>query len=323
MNELAALSKTFEQVLEELELPKEPRLLYEPVSYTINNGGKRMRPLLVLLGCKIFSEDISQALHPSVAIEMFHNFTLVHDDIMDRAPLRRGKPSVYQKWNDNVAILSGDAMMVKSYQSLVQTRKEVLAEVLDIFNLTALEVCEGQQHDMDFEERDDVSISEYLEMIRLKTAVLLAASLKLGAVIGGTSEENAQKLYVFGLNAGIAFQLQDDILDVYGETAKVGKQKGGDIIANKQTYLLIKAKELATKKQTSELNSWLNGSISGSEKVEAVTALYQELNVRELAEAEMWKYFNRGLESLKQVQGSENWKNILEQFATNLMHRES
>jgi len=323
MNELAALSKTFEQVLEELELPKEPRLLYEPVSYTINNGGKRMRPLLVLLGCKIFSEDISQALHPSVAIEMFHNFTLVHDDIMDRAPLRRGKPSVYQKWNDNVAILSGDAMMVKSYQSLVQTRKEVLAEVLDIFNLTALEVCEGQQHDMDFEERDDVSISEYLEMIRLKTAVLLAASLKLGAVIGGTSEENAQKLYVFGLNAGIAFQLQDDILDVYGETAKVGKQKGGDIIANKQTYLLIKAKELASKKQTSELNSWLNGSISGSEKVEAVTALYQELNVRELAEAEMWKYFNRGLESLKQVQGSENWKNILEQFATNLMHRES
>ncbi len=323
MNELAALSETFEQVLEELELPKEPQLLYEPVSYTINNGGKRMRPLLVLLGCKIFSEDISQALHPSVAIEMFHNFTLVHDDIMDRAPLRRGKPSVYQKWNDNVAILSGDAMMVKSYQSLVQTRKEVLAEVLDIFNLTALEVCEGQQHDMDFEERDDVSISEYLEMIRLKTAVLLAASLKLGAVIGGASEENAQKLYDFGLNAGIAFQLQDDILDVYGETAKVGKQKGGDIIANKQTYLLIKAKELASEKQASELNSWLNGSISDSEKVEAVTAFYQELNVRDLAEAEMWKYFNRGLESLKQVQGNEDWKNILEQFATKLMHRES
>ena len=323
MNELPELTKAFERVLGELELPQKPELLYEPVSYTINNGGKRMRPLLVLLGCKIFSEDISKALHPSVAIEMFHNFTLVHDDIMDRAPLRRGKPSVYQKWNDNVAILSGDAMMVKSYQSLVQTRKEVLAEVLDIFNLTALEVCEGQQHDMDFEERDDVSISEYLEMIRLKTAVLLAASLKLGAVIGGASKKNAQKLYDFGLNVGIAFQLQDDILDVYGETAKVGKQKGGDIIANKQTYLLIKAKELASEKQTNELNSWLNNSHPESEKVEAITALYQTLNVRELAEAEMWKYFNSGLESLKQVQGNENWKNILEQFATNLMHRES
>ena len=176
---------------------------------------------------------------------------------------------------------------------------------------------------MDFEERDDVSISEYLEMIRLKTAVLLAASLKLGAVIGGASEENAQKLYDFGLNAGIAFQLQDDILDVYGETAKVGKQTGGDIIANKQTYLLIKAKELASENQLIELNSWLNNSHPDSEKVEAVTTLYQALNVRELAESEMWKYFNRGLESLKQVQGNENWKNVLEQFATNLMHRES
>lgn len=323
MNELEELRISFEAVLKNLELPENPELLYEPISYTINNSGKRMRPLLVLLGCKVFSEDVNHALHPALAIELFHNFTLVHDDIMDRAPLRRGKPSVYKKWNDNVAILSGDAMMVQSYQSLVQTKKEVLPEVLDVFNSTALEVCEGQQYDMEFEERKDVSISEYLEMIRLKTAVLLAASLKIGAVIGGAGESDAQFLYDFGLNAGIAFQLQDDILDVYGETAKVGKQKGGDIIANKQTYLLIKAKELASEDQLIELNSLLNNSNSDSEKVRGVTALYKELNVRELAEAEMWNYFNQGLASLAQVQGNEKWKSVLEQFATKLMHRES
>lgn len=323
MNELKQLQFSFNNVLEELRLPENPKQLYEPISYTITNGGKRMRPLLVLLGCKIFSEEIDQALNPAIGVELFHNFTLVHDDIMDHAPIRRGKPTVHNKWNDSVAILSGDAMMIKSYQSLVQTDKNVLPIVLDVFNSTALEVCEGQQFDMEFEERNDVSISEYLEMIRLKTAVLLAASLKIGAVIGGANVKDAQLLYDFGLNAGIAFQLQDDILDVYGETAKVGKQKGGDIIANKQTYLLIKAKELASVEQSEKLNSWLNDSNSDSEKVSGVTALYQEMNVRELAEAEMWKYFNLGLESLAQVQGDENWKNVLEQFATNLMHRES
>lgn len=323
MNELKQLQFSFNNVLEELRLPENPKQLYEPISYTITNGGKRMRPLLVLLGCKIFSEEIDQALNPAIGVELFHNFTLVHDDIMDHAPIRRGKPTVHNKWNDSVAILSGDAMMIKSYQSLVQTDKNVLPIVLDVFNSTALEVCEGQQFDMEFEERNDVSISEYLEMIRLKTAVLLAASLKIGAVIGGANLKDAQLLYDFGLNAGIAFQLQDDILDVYGETAKVGKQKGGDIIANKQTYLLIKAKELASFEQSEKLNSWLNDSNSDSEKVSGVTALYQEMNVRELAEAEMWKYFNLGLESLAQVQGDENWKNVLEQFATKLMHRES
>lgn len=323
MTELQELRKEFEQVLYAFNLPSEPEHLYRPIEYTIENGGKRMRPLLVLLGCKIFYEDISQALHPALSIELFHNFTLVHDDIMDNAPLRRGNPTVHEKWNDNVAILSGDALFIKSYQELAKTRKEVLKPVLDVFNRTALEICEGQQLDMEFESRENVSIADYIHMITNKTAVLLGCSLQVGALIGGASEKQSQLLYDFGLNAGIAFQLQDDILDVFGESQKVGKQKGGDIIANKKTFLLLKALELADGKDNSALNKWLDHSNADNEKVTAVTAIYNKLSVRELAEAEMWKYFNQGLESLAQVEGNEHWKTILEQFATKLMHRES
>ena len=323
MLELQELRSEFERVLQNFSVPSEPEQLYSPIEYTIENGGKRMRPLLVLLGCKVFSESIDQAVHPALAIELFHNFTLVHDDIMDNAPIRRGQPTVHKKWNDNVAILSGDALFIKSYQELIKTRHEVLAPVLDIFNRTALEICEGQQLDMEFEKRQHVSISEYIHMITNKTAVLLGCSLQVGALIGGASPTQAQLLYDFGLNAGIAFQLQDDILDVFGESQKVGKQKGGDILANKKTFLLLKAMELASSEQQKKFEDLLNTSRADDEKVQAVTALYNELQVRELAEDEMWKYFNHGLRSLAQVDGNKTWINALEQFATKLMHRDS
>jgi geranylgeranyl diphosphate synthase type II len=323
MDQLNLLKEEFEKLLLEYPFPKKPKALYEPISYTIGKGGKRMRPLLVLMGCKLYSDDVSDALHPALGIELFHNFTLIHDDIMDRAPIRRGQASVYKKWNDNVAILSGDAMMVKAFSELTITRPDAVPAILETFNVTALEVCEGQQYDMEFEERDDVTIPEYSEMIRLKTAVLLAACLKIGATIGRADDSQAQLMYDFGLNAGIAFQLQDDILDVYGESHKVGKQKGGDIISNKKTYLLLKAQELADEQQAQQLNNWLNGHHNDKEKVEAVTAIYEELNVRQLAEQEMWRHFNIGLEALDGVNGNPEWKSILNQFTTKLMHRES
>lgn len=323
MEKLVELRTEFERTLTDFKLPTEPSQLYEPISYTINNGGKRMRPLLVLLGCKMYSEEVADALHPALGIELFHNFSLIHDDIMDKAPIRRGQPSVYKKWNDNVAILSGDAMIVKAYEQLLITRPNAIPSILAQFNKTAIEVCEGQQLDMDFEVRDDVSIEEYIHMISLKTAVLLAACLKIGAVIGGASKEEAQRLYDFGLNAGIAFQLQDDILDVYGESHKVGKQKGGDIIANKKTYLLLKAQELATVNTESELNSWLQISDRDTDKVIAVTEIYRKLGVRQLAEEKMWHFYNKGLESLKATSANSQWKQVLLDFSEQLMHRES
>lgn len=323
MKELNELRTEFEQVLTQFELPQQPSQLYEPISYTIKNGGKRMRPLLVLLGCKMYNDNIQDALHPALGIELFHNFSLIHDDIMDQAPIRRGQPSVYKKWNENVAILSGDAMIVKAYEQLLITRPEAIPAILAQFNKTAIEVCEGQQLDMDFEVRDDVSIDEYIHMISLKTAVLLAACLKIGAVIGGASTEDAQRLYDFGLNAGIAFQLQDDILDVYGESKKVGKQKGGDIIANKKTYLLLKAQELATATTETDLNNWLQESGNDSEKVSAITEIYHQLNVRKLAEEKMWMYYRKGIDSLESTNASPIWKKVLLDFSEQLMHRES
>lgn len=323
MKELNELRAEFEQVLTQFELPKQPSQLYDPISYTINNGGKRMRPLLVLLGCKMYNENVEDALHPALGIELFHNFSLIHDDIMDQAPIRRGQPSVYKKWNENVAILSGDAMIVKAYEQLLITRPAAIPAILAQFNKTAIEVCEGQQLDMDFEVRDDVSIDEYIQMISLKTAVLLAACLKIGAVIGGASKEDAERLYDFGLNAGIAFQLQDDILDVHGESQKVGKQKGGDIIANKKTYLLLKAQELASSTIESDLNSWLMESENASEKVSAVTEIYRQLEVRKLAEEKMWMYYRKGIESLEATNANSVWKKVLLNFTEQLMHRES
>jgi geranylgeranyl diphosphate synthase type II len=322
MAQVEELQNQFLQALSDLELPESPKDLYDPIKYTLSNGGKRMRPLLVLMGCKIFDENISNALNPAIGIELFHNFTLIHDDIMDDAPLRRGQPAVHNKWTSNIAILSGDAMMVKTYQSLIKTNPTVLSSVLTEFNKTAVEVCEGQQFDMDFELRDDVTIDEYLNMIKLKTAVLLAASLKIGALIGGANEENAKRIHDFGLNAGMAFQLQDDILDVYGESKKVGKQKGGDIISNKKTFLLLKAMELASGNTSSILNKWL-ASTGTTDKVEAVIAIYEELGVKILAEDKMWGYYHKAMSNLEKVEGNLLWIDQLKNFTHNLMHRDN
>jgi geranylgeranyl diphosphate synthase type II len=322
MAQVEELQNQFLQALSDLELPESPKDLYDPIKYTLSNGGKRMRPLLVLMGCKIFDENISNALNPAIGIELFHNFTLIHDDIMDDAPLRRGQPAVHNKWTSNIAILSGDAMMVKTYQSLIKTNPTVLSSILTEFNKTAVEVCEGQQFDMDFELRDDVTIDEYLNMIKLKTAVLLAASLKIGALIGGANEENAKRIHDFGLNAGMAFQLQDDILDVYGESKKVGKQKGGDIISNKKTFLLLKAMELANGNTSSMLNRWL-ASTGTTDKVEAVIAIYEELGVKILAEDKMWGYYHKAMSNLEKVEGNLLWIDQLKNFTHNLMHRDN
>jgi len=322
MTQLQGLQNQFNVALEMLELPSEPKLLYEPVSYTLSNGGKRMRPLLVLMGCKVFKEDISQAIHPAIGIEVFHNFTLLHDDIMDNAPIRRGKPAVHTKWNNNIAILSGDAMMILAYQELCKTDSSVLSQVLEVFNKIALEVCEGQQLDMDFETSENVSIADYVNMIRLKTAVVLGGGLKVGAIIGKADAEQANSLYQFGLNTGIAFQLQDDILDIYGESQKVGKQKGGDIISSKKTFLLLKALELAEGEQAKDLRKWLK-SDAETEKVNAVTEIYDQLGIRKLAEERMWQYYDEGISNLNEVRGNDVWIEMLRDFSHNLMHRES
>ncbi|TND09527.1 MAG: geranylgeranyl pyrophosphate synthase [Bacteroidetes bacterium] len=304
-------------------LPAGPEKLYEPIRYTLGKGGKRMRPLLVLTGCKIFHDDITQALPAAMGIELFHNFTLLHDDIMDNAPLRRGQATVHAQWNPNVAILSGDAMMVEAYKQMAQSPAAVMPRVLELFSKTALEVCEGQQLDMDFETQANVSIDQYLRMIELKTAVLLAASLKTGAICGGAPEPEAQKLYEFGRHIGIAFQLHDDILDVYSAAEKFGKQAGGDIISNKKTFLLLKAYELADRYRKEELHQWMHApQFVPEEKVQAVKAIFDFLGVKKYAEDEMSRHYQAASSELNNVTGNENWKNILRDFCAALMVRE-
>lgn len=304
-------------------LPAEPANLYEPIRYTLSLPGKRMRPLLTLMGCGLFSESAEAALPAATGIELFHNFTLLHDDIMDNAPLRRGQPSVYAKWNHNIAILSGDAMYTEAFRQMARSPKTILPEVLEIFTRTALEVCEGQQFDMDFETRSNVSIPDYLRMIELKTAVLLAASLQIGALCGGASKADAEKLYAFGKHVGIAFQLQDDILDVFGEADKFGKTVGGDIVANKKTYLLLKAFELANPYQKEALQNWLLvPAAEAKAKVEGVKSLYDQLGIRKASEDEMMKHYREGLAALESVNADESGKNTIKAFADALMVRE-
>ena len=294
----------------ELQFTRTPKGLYDPVTYVLSLGGKRIRPVLMLMAYNLFREDVKSILQPATGIEVYHNYTLLHDDLMDRADKRRGKPTVHKVWNDNVAILSGDAMLVLAYQFMAQCPSDKLKEVLDLFNLTALEICEGQQMDMEFEQRNDVSEAEYIEMIRLKTSVLLAASLKIGAVLGGASKGDADYLYDFGINLGLAFQLKDDLLDVYGDSARFGKNIGGDILCNKKTYLVIKAFEHADKEQASQLDDWFNRkTFDPQQKIEAVTRLYNQIGVRELCEAKIVEYSRRASESLFLQKTNGNWKN--------------
>lgn len=308
----------------ELQFTRTPKGLYDPVTYVLSLGGKRIRPVLMLMAYNLFREDVKSILQPATGIEVYHNYTLLHDDLMDRADKRRGKPTVHKVWNDNVAILSGDAMLVLAYQFMAQCPSEKLKEVLDLFSLTALEICEGQQMDMEFEQRNEVSEAEYIEMIRLKTSVLLAASLKIGAVLGGASKGDADYLYDFGVNLGLAFQLKDDLLDVYGDSARFGKNIGGDILCNKKTYLVIKAFEHADKEQASQLDDWFNRkTFDPQQKIEAVTRLYNQIGVRELCEAKIVEYSRRASESLRLLDVPAENKRELEKLMEKLMYRES
>lgn len=307
----------------ELEFTRSPKGLYEPVKYVLSLGGKRIRPVLMLMGYNLYKEDITRIYGPATGIEVYHNYTLLHDDLMDCADMRRGKATVHKVWDDNTAILSGDAMLVLAYQFMADCPPGYLKEVMDLFSLTALEICEGQQMDMEFEHRIDVKEEEYIEMIRLKTAVLLAAALKIGAVLGGASPEDAGRLYDFGVHIGVAFQLQDDLLDVYGDPAVFGKKIGGDILCNKKTYMLIKALERADKDQFAELNSWLTAeTYSPEKKIAAVTELYNQIGIKAICENKMREYYTRAMESLEAVSVAEDKKKELKALMKHLMYRE-
>ena len=307
----------------DLQFLRTPKGLYDPVTYVLSMGGKRIRPVLMLMAYNLYQEDVTRIYAPATGIEVYHNYTLLHDDFMDRADRRRGKETVHKVWNDNAAILSGDAMLVLAYQFMAQCPVEYLKQVIDLFSLTALEICEGQQLDMEFEQRMDVKEEEYLEMIRLKTSVLLAASLKIGAILGGASQEDAGYLYDFGMNLGVAFQLKDDLLDVYGDAKVFGKNIGGDILCNKKTYMLIKALENADKNQLEELNYWLNASdAEPQKKIAAVTELYNQIGIKALCENKMVEYTNKAMENLAAVKLPVEKKKELEILMKSLLHRE-
>jgi len=320
------IEKYFSLVEAEIRKQKfgnQPQSLYEPIRYIMSLGGKRLRPLLTCLSYSLYKNDVEKIISYAVAVEAFHNFTLLHDDIMDNAPLRRGKKTVHEKWNTNTAILSGDVMLVKVYEMFLSLEEKKLKTVLKNFNQCAAEVCEGQQWDMEFESRKKVSEAEYIEMIKLKTAVLLGFSLQLGAMLADASEEDQQALYNFGINIGIGFQLKDDLLDVYADKKKFGKQVGGDIIANKKTFLLIKALSKAKGKQKAELEKWLAAKkFDKQKKVKAVTSIYDELQIKQLTEEKMNFYFDKGFENLNQLSTNKKGNTLIE-FTKNLIDRES
>lgn len=317
------LQQQVEKAIADINWVQEPTGLYQPIDYVLSLGGKRIRPVLTLLACKLFSDDEKQALSIALAVEVFHNFTLLHDDVMDRADTRRGKPTVHKKWNDNTAILSGDAMLIKAYQLLQQAPADKLPVLLDLFSKTAIEVCEGQQYDVDFENDLAVQLPQYIEMIRLKTAVLLAAALKMGAIIGGASQQDADALYHYGINLGLAFQLRDDYLDSFGDPAVFGKKIGGDICCNKKTFLMITALQTASEEQRKELLQWIGctDATCHEQKIKAVLNIYQDLQIDIRCEEAIRAYFEKSVGSLKDVQLSDNKKDILIKFANDLMGR--
>ena len=310
--------------LQRLDYGQQPPELYDPIRYIMSLGGKRMRPLLTLMSAYLFTDDWQRAVRPALGVEVFHNFTLMHDDIMDQAPIRRGQPTVHEQWNANIAILSGDVMLVNAYQLFLGVDADKLQPVLVRFSRTAAEVCEGQQMDMNFETRWDVTEAEYIEMIRLKTSVLLGYALELGGLIAGADAETTRHLYEGGVNIGIGFQLKDDLLDVYGDPVKFGKQVGGDIIANKKTFMLIEALEKATGPIRDELTGWLTRTdFDKAEKVAAVTTIYDKLGIREIARSRVNAYFERGFANLEQINVDPTRKNVLGDFARQLVERES
>ncbi len=320
---------SFEEILQRIEgeiknipLDYPPKSLFDPIEYTLSLGGKRIRPALALMACDIYSGNIEKVIKPALGMEVFHNFTLLHDDLMDKADIRRNKPTVHKVWNANAAILSGDAMLIIAYQLIGQTAPEHLKEIFDLFTQTAIEICCGQQYDMEFETRAHVTEEEYLEMIRLKTAVLLACCLKAGAILGGASPDDAQHLYDFGINTGIAFQLQDDLLDVYGDAKTFGKNIGGDITVNKKTFLLINAFEKASESQRKTLSNWIaKKDFDPAEKISIFTNIYNELNIRHLTEVKMKEYYTAGLHHLNALSVSAERLDVLKEVCNKLMYR--
>lgn len=308
--------------LDALPYERTPKSLYEPIRYVLSMGGKRIRPVLMLLGYNLYKEDTDKILMNAIALETYHNYTLLHDDLMDQADLRRGHETVHKKWNANTAILSGDSMLVLAYERMAQCDSRHLADVLRLFTTTALEIGEGQQYDMEFETRDDVREEEYIEMIRLKTSVLLACALKIGAILADAPAEDADSLYKFGEQIGLAFQLQDDYLDVYGDSKVFGKKIGGDITSNKKTFMLINAFSHANEAQRQELEKWVNAkSFDREEKIAAVTRLYNEIGIDKMAQAKIAYYFEQSKKYLDAVQVPAERKEELLKYAQRMMKR--
>ncbi len=320
--DILAYQESFINFLQKQHLEREPKNLYDPIKYILKLGGKRVRPMLTLMAADIFSGDYKAALPAAFAVEVFHNFTLVHDDIMDDAPLRRGHETVHEKWDVNTGILSGDAMLILAYQYFENYSPSVFRALAQLFSKTALEVCDGQQLDVDFETRNDVTIEEYINMIRLKTSVLVGAALKMGAIVAEVAEEQAQLLYDFGLNLGVAFQLQDDYLDAFGDPETFGKQVGGDIIENKKTYLYLKALEVVSASDKAILIELFNGEEKNIEKkVKKVTTLFEANNIPDYTRQLIEKYTNKSFEYLKELDVSEEAKQGLRAFGEKLMNR--
>lgn len=313
----------FEEQLKKQCFKGRPSELYEPISYTLQDGGKRIRPVLTLMACDLFCGKAEVALPQAIAIELFHNFTLIHDDIMDNAPIRRGKETVYRKWNANIGILSGDTLFALAYQYAQQADKEILQSILSVFNQTAIEVCEGQQFDLNYETNNQVNVDEYINMIKLKTGVLFGASLKIGALIGGASTEDADSLYQFGVNIGLGFQLKDDLLDTFGDENIFGKKTGGDIITNKKTFLYIKALECADSVTRQQLVDLYNSdNIDPDLKIDQVRSIFSRLGVDQIATSEIEKFYAMGMDFLNQVIGIESDKEILTDVASKMIERD-
>jgi len=319
-NELLTIVNEY---LNNLPYNRKPSSLYEPIKYVLDLGGKRIRPILMMLSYNLYKENPKTILSSACALETYHNYTLLHDDLMDEAPLRRGQQTVHTKWNNNQAILSGDSMLVLAYERLAQVDTKHLQAVLNLFTETALQIGEGQQYDMEFEHRNDVTVDEYIEMIRLKTSVLLACATKMGALLADASAEDAENLYKFGEQIGLAFQLQDDYLDVYGDSKVFGKKIGGDITSNKKTYMLITAFNRANDKQRAELEEWINKTaFVTEEKIAAVTRLYNEIGVDKLAKEKMDYYYKQGKQYLQAVKLPEEQKKELLAYAADMMSRQ-
>lgn len=311
------------EYIKSLDLDRNPKNLYEPISYVLSIGGKRVRPQLMLLAYQLYKDTVDEVLPAAAAIEVYHNFTLLHDDLMDNSDLRRNKPTVHKVWDDNTAILSGDTMLILSYHLIAQSPAKCLPEVLNVFNTATLEICDGQQYDIEFEHRLDVKAEEYLHMIALKTAVLLANSMKIGAIIAGASKSDIELIYQFGLNIGLAFQLQDDFLDVYGDPKVFGKATGDDILSNKKTYMLIQALNLSKGAVHQELLRWIEAdTFDANEKIEAVTAIYNKVGIDRVCKDKMQEYFVKAIDCLEKVSVPSSKKNQLKELAEQLMNRQ-